>query len=317
MKDRIKGFRKQRTMSHSNPQPHRMRRRFELSWAGAASALCLISISPTQAQPPTLTPAGDMFLCQSAAATKVVEKVRAGAQGTMVETYVKVGDSVKKGQILGHTELDATKLQLDLAEHTMNAKANVESAKGQAKAWSVTREETEEAVRRRKVEKTRLDWAIAMEAMYRGSYEAQLEAENLQIIQHDYWKDQYEKRFFRAPVDGIISEMLVEIGKPVAVATHVFTIRNEETFSIPVSVPAELANAASSLKTLPVRTADGKAVSEAVVSSVTEDPRERGSKILKLLVRANDFPATIRTKLTGMKFGVLLPTVASLDHFVE
>ena len=258
-----------------------------------------------------------MILCQSAAAAKVVEKIRADAPGVMVEAYIKVGDSVKKGQILGHTELDATKLQLDLAEHTLNAKANVESAKGQAKAWSVTREETEDAVRRRKVEKTRLDWAIAMEAMYRGGYESQLEAESLQLIQYEYWKDQYEKRFFRAPVDGIISEVLIEIGKPVAVATHVFTIRNDETFSIPVSVPAELANAASTCKTLPVRTADGKAVSEAVVSSVVEDPRETGSKILKLLVRANDFPATIRAKLAGMKFGVLLPTVASLDHFVE
>ena len=258
-----------------------------------------------------------MILCQSAAAAKVVEKIRADAPGVMVEAYIKVGDSVKKGQILGHTELDATKLQLDLAEHTLNAKANVESAKGQAKAWSVTREETEDAVRRRKVEKTRLDWAIAMEAMYRGGYEAQLEAESLQLIQYEYWKDQYEKRFFRAPVDGIISEVLIEIGKPVAVAAHVFTIRNDETFSIPVSVPAELANAASTFKTLPVRTADGKAVSEAVVSSVMEDPRAAGSKILKLLVRANDFPATIRAKLAGMKFGVLLPTVASLDHFVE
>jgi multidrug efflux pump subunit AcrA (membrane-fusion protein) len=304
-------------MKRSNSLPQRLRQRFEISWVSAALALGSVALSPTQAQPPTLTPAGDMMLCQSAAASKVVEKIRSGAQGVMVETYVKVGDFVKKGQILGHSELDATKLQLDLAHHTMDAKANVDSAKGQAKAWTVAREETEEAVRRHKVEKTRLDWAIAMEAMYKGTYDAQLEAEDLQVIQYDYWKDQYEKRFFRATVDGVISEVLVEVGKPVAVATHVFTIRNEDAFSIPVSVPAELADAAASHKTLPVRTADGKALSEAVVSSVIDDPCKTGSKILKLLVRASDFPATIRTKLAGMKFGVLLPTVASLDHFIE
>ena len=34
----------------------------------------------------------------------------------------------------------------------------------------------------------------------------------------------YEKRFFRAPVDGIVTEVLVEVGKPVTIATHVFTI---------------------------------------------------------------------------------------------
>lgn len=304
-------------MNHSNPLPQRLRRRFGISLAAAAQILYSVSLCSMHAQPPAPTPVGDMMLCQSAAATKVVEKIRSGAQGVMVEVYVKVGDFVKKGQILGHTELDAIKLQLDLAEHTMNAKANVESAKGQSTAWTVTREETEEAVRRRKVEKTRLDWAIAMEAMYRGTYEAQLEAENVQVIQYDYWKDQYEKRFFRAPLDGVVSEVMVEVGKPVAIATHVFTIRNDDAFCIPLTVPAELADAAVSHKTLPVRTADGKAVSEAIISSVIDDPRQTGSKILKLLVRASDFPATIRTKLTGMKFGVLLPAVASLDHFVE
>jgi multidrug efflux pump subunit AcrA (membrane-fusion protein) len=258
-----------------------------------------------------------MLLCESAAASKVVEKIRSSAQGVIVETYVRVGESVKKGQILGHTDLDATKLQLDLAQHTMDAKANVESAKGQAQAWSVNREETEEAVRRRKEEKSRLDWAIAMEAMYKGNFDAQLEIENLQKIQYEYWNDQYEKRFFRAPVDGIVTEVLVEVGKPVTIATHVFTIRNDDTFNIPVTVPSELADAAGSHKTLPVRTSDGKVVSEAVVSSVIDNPRQTGSKILKLFVRASDFPAALRAKISGMKFGVLVPAVASLDHFAE
>jgi multidrug efflux pump subunit AcrA (membrane-fusion protein) len=258
-----------------------------------------------------------MMMCESAAASRVVEKVRSAVQGILVESYVKVGDSVTKGQLLGHTELDATKLQLDLAQHTMEAKANVESAKKQAEAWSVAREETAEGVRRRKMEKSRLDWAIAMEGMYRGNFEAQIEAESLQRIQYEYWKQQYEKRFFRAPVDGVVSEVMVEVGKPVNHATHLFTIRNEETFSIPVTVPAELAAAAVSQKELPVRTLDGRSVSHAHVDSVTDDPRNEGGKILKLLVRATDFPAGLRAKLLGMKFDVLLPHLASLDDFVE
>ncbi len=304
-------------MQHSSTPPQQLRRSFGTTQAMAALFLAVAFPGIIQAQAPRLTHSGDMILCQSAAASKVVEKVRSGAQGTMVETYVKVGDSIKKGQILGHTELEATKLQLDLARHTMESKANVESAKGQADAWSVTREETQEAVRRRKMEKTRLDWAIAMESMYRGTYEAQLEAENAQTIQYQYWKDQYEKRFFRAPVDGVISEVLVEVGKPVAIAAHVFTIRNEDAWSIPVTVPAELADAAAKQHSLPVRTADGKAVSQATISSVVDDPRNAGSKILKLLVLASDFPAAIRAKLTGTKFGVLLPAVASFDPPVE
>lgn len=269
------------------------------------------------AQVPYPTATGEMLLCESAGASRVVEKVRSQVQGVMMECFVKVGDAVKKGELLGHAELDATKLQLDLAQHTMDAKANVDSARNQAEAWSVAREETEEAVRRRKAEKSRLEWASAMEGMYRGSYEAQVEAENLQRIQYEYWKQQYEKRFFRASVDGVVSEVLVEIGKPLNFGTHLFTVRDEGTLSIPVTVPAELADAAASQKSIPVRAADGKAVSQAQVDSVTDDPRQTGAKIIRLLVRATDFPAAIRTKLSGMKFSVLLPHVASLDRYVE
>ncbi len=258
-----------------------------------------------------------MLMCESAAASRVVEKVRSTAQGILVENYVKVGDRVSKGQLLGHTELDATKLQLDIARHTMESKANIESARNQAEAWTVAREEAEEGVRRRKVEKTRLEWAIAMERMYQGNLEAQVDAENLQRIQYEYWKQQYEKRFFRAPIDGVVSEVIVEVGKPVNYATHLFTIRDEESFSIPVTVPAELAAAAVSQKELPVRTRDGKSVSHAQVQSVADDPRNAGGKILKLLVRAADFPTALRAKLIGMKFDVLLPHFASLDDFVE
>jgi len=258
-----------------------------------------------------------MLMYESAAASRVLEKVRSAVQGIMVETYVKVGDPVKKGQLLGRTELDATKLQLDLAHHTLEAKANLESAKKQAEAWAIAREETEEGVRRRKLEKSRLDWAVAMEGMYRGNFEAQLETENLQRIQYEYWKQQYENRFFRAPIAGVVSEVMVEVGKPVNYATHLFTIRDEESLSIPVTVPAELAAVAASQQELPVRTRDGRSVSHAHVQSVADDPRNAGRKILRLLVPATDFPAAIRTKLMGMKFDVLLPNVASLDDLVE
>ena len=278
---------------------------------------CFATTSHSTAQVPFPTPSGDQLLCESAAASRVMEKVRSEVQGVMMQTFVKVGDAVKKGQLLGHAELDATKLQLDLAQHTMNARANVESAKSQAEAWTVTREETEEAVRRREVARSRLDWATAMEKMYRGSYEVQLEAEALQLIQYEHWKIQYNNRFFRAPVEGVVSEIMVDVGKPMTYGTHLFTIRNEDTFCIPVTVPADLADAAASRKSLPVRSQVGKSVSRALVDSVADDPRNAGGKILTLLVRATDFPAALRAKLMGMKFDVLLPQVAALDDLVE
>lgn len=273
-------------------------------------ACCAGLLENAHAQAPYQTKSGEMMLFQSAGASRVVEKVRSNTQGVMFAVFVKPGDPVRKGQLLGHTELDPTKLQLDLAQHTLNSKANVESAKSQAEAWTVTREETEEAVRRRKMDETRLDWAMAMEKMYQANYEVQLDAEGLQQIQYGYWKEQYEKRFFRAPVDGVISEVVVDVGKPVNYATHVFTISNETTYALPVTVPADIAEAANADETLPVRSADGKSVSRATVDRITDDPKSEGNKIVRLLIKAADFPASTRAKLMGMKFDVLLPQVA-------
>lgn len=279
-----------------------------------ALGICLAPAS--RGQTPYQTKSGEMLLCESAAASRAVEKVRSGTQGVMVAVFVKPGDVVRKGQILGHVELDATKLQLDLAKHTMDSKANVQAAEGQAEAWKVTREETEQAVRRRDAAESRLEWAIAMEKMHRGNYEVQLAAEDTQEIQYEYWKDQYEKRFFRSPLDGTVTETPVEVGKPVTYATHVFTVSNDNTYSLPVTVPAQIAEAAVPNQTVPVRSADGKSVTRAVVDSVIDNPAAAGSKIVKLLIQAADFPASVRPKLKGMKFDVLLPQ-ASHDASVQ
>ena len=88
------------------------------------------------------------------------------------------------------------------------------------------------------------------------------------------------------------------------------TISNENAYALPLIVPDAVATAAVSEKVLPVRAADGKSVGEAKVDSVSNDPRSSDSKILKLLIRAADFPVATRNKLMGMKFDVLLPPVA-------
>lgn len=266
---------------------------------------CLAQISRSQTIHPTAS--GDMLMYQSAVANQVVEKVRASAPGVMVEIFVKPGDAVKKGQILGHTDLDTIKLQYDLAKAVFDSKSNVEAAQCQAEAWSVTRQETEDAIRRRKVEKTRLKWATAMEKMYHSTYEVQLDAEKTQFIQYEYWKEQYEKRFLRAPVDGVVSEVLTDIGKSVGIATHVFTIRNDQMFSITVTIPEKAARAAESSESVPVRPANGKASAYALVDSVSDNPAKVGDKIIRLLVPVADFPASMRSKLFGMKFEVLFP----------
>jgi multidrug efflux pump subunit AcrA (membrane-fusion protein) len=263
-----------------------------------------------RAQTPFASSMGEMLLFESNAAVGVSEKVRAQAPGVLMEVFVKPGDYVIKGQILAHTELDAAKLHMDLTKRALENKTNVESAKAHADAWRVAREETEEQVRRRRAEKTRLEWAISMEKMHQANYEAQLELEKVQEVQYFSAKQQFEKRFLRATVHGVVTEKLVDVGKPVNFATHVFTISNQSAFSIPVPVPAPVAAAVKPNETIPVRSADGNVVKRAVVDSVTDSPRSAGEKIVRLLVESTDFPMASRSSLAGMKFDVLMPQLA-------
>ena len=252
-----------------------------------------------------------MLLFESVGALRVLEKLRSDVEGVMVRIDVKPGDAVTKGQLLGHLDLDASRHKLNLARHAVESKAGLESALAQADAWTVTREETEIEVRKRLVEKSRLDWAMAMERMYRANYDTKVEDEKAQNIEYEYCKEQFDKRHFLAPVDGIVSEVPVKIGDRIGIASHVFTVSNENTYALPIIVPDDMAAAAEASESVPVRSSDGKSVTRALVDSVMDDPRKAGCKIVKLLIKAADFPAATRSRLMGMKFDVLLPQIAA------
>lgn len=281
--------------------------------SGFPFALAAISISAgmicglARAQDFHLSRIGEKIVVESAGASPVSEKIRAGSPGVLVAVFVKVGDTVKKGQVLGHTELAATKYQLDLARHAMENEAALRAMQGQAEAWAATREETQEAVRKRKVEESRLDWASGMERFHRNNYEAQLEQKKLQRIQYEYWQQQYESRFFKAPADGVVTEVLLDIGKPVNHATHVFTVGNKDSYVAPVTVPAEFAAAIANNALLPIRATNGRHVTNGLVDSISDDPKKPGFKIIRLLVNRSDFPAETGSNLSGTKFDVLLP----------
>jgi biotin carboxyl carrier protein len=270
-----------------------------------------LAFSPARAEDPLDTKPDGKVVVESGEARQVTEKVRAAAPGTLVAILVKPGETVKKDQVLGHTELAATKYQLDLARHALENISPLSAAEGQADAWRATREETEEAVRRRKIEKTRLDWAVGMEKFHRGNYEAQLEQKKIQRIQYEYWREQYEARFLRAPVDGVVTEVLLEPGKTVGYATHVFTVSNEESYVIPVSVPARLVQWVLANSMLPIRSTHSQWVTRGRVDSIIDDPKSPDKKIIRLLVSDADLPPGPDSNPTGMTFDVLLPQNAA------
>lgn len=112
---------------------------------------------------------GEKIIVESGEASRVLEKARAGAPGVLMAVFVKTADTVKNCRVLGHMEL------------------------------APTREETEQAARRRSVGSSRVEWASKMERYHQGNYQAQLEQKKIQRLNYEYWLKQHEARFFKAP----------------------------------------------------------------------------------------------------------------------
>lgn len=258
---------------------------------------------------PMVAQADSLLRVESGPAVHVVEKIRANRPGTVVEIYVKLGDAVKKGQILGHTELAAVKLNKDLAEVSLDTKGGLDEKYWQREAWRIQREETEEAVRKRQAPKSRLDWATSMEKLFEAQYSAQQDAKKVAKIMCDFHTQEYEERFFRATVDGIVTELPVLLGQAVNYATHVATISNDSLLSVPVTLPVSLAESAERAGTVLVRSPNGRSMIRAVVDSLADDPAAPGErKIARLLINDADVPPPVAgQKADGMKFDVFVP----------
>jgi multidrug efflux pump subunit AcrA (membrane-fusion protein) len=278
--------------------------------AGVLGACMLVVLSSSgllRGEPLYYPDNGNKVVLESGAASMISEKVRTAAPGTLVALFVKNGDSVQRGQLLGHTELDNAKYQMDMARSAVEKVAEIEALKGHAEAWAATLAETQEAVRKRKADKARLDWAIGMEKFHRWNYEAKLEQKKIERFQFDHWKRQYENRFLRAPVDGVVTEVLTEIGRQLGHAAHVLTINNDESYVVPVSVPTALAGNITKSSQLPVRSISGGHIARGSVNDISDDPSSPGRKLIRLLLNRQDFPPQLASNLVGMKFDVLLP----------
>ena len=246
----------------------------------------------------------------SSAATIAEEVVRMAAQGTIEEVFVQVGELVKKGQPLAHTDLYSTRLNLSIARTNYEATGTVDSNLNQFKQGELQHQHADDLYRQNKNKTTsyQLEGAALQEGVWGGQYQAHLESKNTQKIQLDYWEDEYRRRIVVAPFEGIITEVLAKPGVGVNFGTHVFTIRKKGYYAISVTAPASLADSAAKIGNLMVQGPGGGPPIQALVNSVNDDLTAPGkNKILKLLINGNDIPLKKDANPAGMKFEVFIP----------
>jgi hypothetical protein len=104
-----------------------------------------------------------------------------------------------------------------------------------------------------------------------------------------------------------VTQVLSEPGKAVGYAAHVFTVSNEHSYMIPVSVPAKFARWVLNNATLPIRSTHSQLVTRGRVDSIADDPSSPDNKIIRLLINETDLPKGPDANPTGMTFDVVLP----------
>lgn len=170
-------------------------------------------------------------LSNSVLQAKRFAKIRSSTTGEIERILFKKGERVKKGELIIKLRNDEQFARLKLAE--ANLKAGIAQLK-QTKLRSSTLQKSleraeklfsEKIVSESNLEQTRTESQVMQEALNISEANIlQLEAQ-LRIA-----RSLYENTFIRAPFDGVISDIYVEIGEYLVPGTPVYDIFSDEGY---------------------------------------------------------------------------------------
>jgi len=267
------------------------------------------------AAPPAAKP-GDAVVPDLGSATRIesgavrdaVQTVRSQRAGTVVALFVKVGDRVTKGQVLGHIDMGQTRLSMETAKANLEGTGTLDQMYWQHQAAVTARKEVELAVHKRTLAKSRLEHALDMENYAEGQYQAQRDLKAVQRIHYEHYRREYENCFFRSPIEGTVKEVKAAIGQAVGIAAHVFTISNEAKVEVLVTVPVAAAEAALRAGRLAMRPKDGGSTVWADVAAVDPPPEPNATtRTVRLLADRGDAEASGAGGSVPTTFDVMVP----------
>lgn len=195
--------------------------------------------------------------------------------GTIEEIPVQVGDSVRKGALIAR--LDPRDYEINVQQ----AEASLAQVRAQARQAAADRDRVEALYENDNTSKNELDAARAADESYR----AQVRAARSKL---DLARLQREDTSLRAPRDGAIAEIMVEINENITAGKTVVRITGQNRREVAVAVPEGVIS----------RIHRG----DSAVVTLTSLPGER-------------FPATVReVGIASVGTVTTFPVTVQLDH---
>lgn len=157
--------------------------------------------------------------------------IRASTTGEIEKIFFKKGDSVKKGDLIIKLKNDEQFARLKLAEANLKAGiAQLRQTKIRSSSIQKSLERSEKLFSEKVVSESNLDQAKTESQVIQEALNVS-EANILQLeAQLRIARSLYENTLIRAPFDGIISDIFVEIGEYMVLGTPLYDLFNNEKY---------------------------------------------------------------------------------------
>jgi RND family efflux transporter MFP subunit len=228
--------------------------------------------------------------------------------GIIIKIAVQEGDRVEAGQTLVELDRDVHEATLRIAAQAKDAcgaldfaRAEVELKKTRLAKLKALRDEGH--ARQEEVERTAADLAMA-EARLRSAQEDHL----IRELEHGRALVQLERRKVRAPIDGVVSQVIKELGEFVAPNDpHILTLVQLDPLEATFPVPGEDATELRDGQRVRLRFFAPEQIVEGVIE-VVSPLNDAESGTTRIRVRVPNPEGALRS---GQRCALLLPDVGA------
>ncbi len=194
----------------------------------------------------------DAKLGQLQAEPSLIEIVVAKEPGLLEHIQVAVGDTVKKGAELGHLDHHRQYHALQAAKIRAADRSKINELQAEVSLTRSILEDHQEQARRRRVSEHTVRQSEARAQSSQAKLESAKTTQALSELALEEAQNNYDRRFFLAPFDGVIVAIHKGKNETVALGNSVFTIVDHTNWLVRHSVPESIASTMVVGKTLPL-----------------------------------------------------------------
>lgn len=197
---------------------------------------------------------------------KVIERVVAYDSGQLTLVEFEIGDPITKDEIVATLDDDDHKHRLKIA--TMRAKDDsaVRTAQSRLQIRKAQLKELLAQRRRQRISDHRISQAEAEVAIAQAALEKAESNHELAQLEKERAEKALEKRYLRAPIDGVVLEVSKIRGDMIGKGTVVARIGDPKEVRLSVNLPQKLIASVRETGSVPLKLANGQVVDAKVES---------------------------------------------------